>query len=41
MEIKHVRPAHHDSYERLMHLAEMGAFFCPYKIAKSSIDGKA
>ena len=29
MEIKHVRPAHHDSYEGLMHLAEMGAFFLP------------
>lgn len=29
MEIKHVRPAHHDSYERLMHLAEMEAFFLP------------
>ena len=29
MEIKHVRPAHPDSYERLMHLAEMDAFFLP------------
>jgi protein-L-isoaspartate(D-aspartate) O-methyltransferase len=29
MEIKHVRPSHPDSYERLMHLAEMGAFFLP------------
>lgn len=29
MEIKHVRPAHPDSYERLMHLTEMGAFFLP------------
>jgi protein-L-isoaspartate(D-aspartate) O-methyltransferase len=29
MEIKHVRPAHPDSYERLMHLAEMSAFFLP------------
>ena len=29
LEIKHVRPAHPDSYERLMHLAEMEAFFLP------------
>lgn len=29
MEIKHVRPALPDSYERLMHLAEMDAFFLP------------
>lgn len=29
MEIKTVRPAHRDSYERLMHLAEMNAFFLP------------
>lgn len=29
MEIKHVRPAHPDSYERLMHLAETDAFFLP------------
>jgi protein-L-isoaspartate(D-aspartate) O-methyltransferase len=29
MEIKQVRPAHSDSYERLMHLAEMEAFFLP------------
>jgi protein-L-isoaspartate(D-aspartate) O-methyltransferase len=29
MEIKRVRPAHPDSYERLMHLAEMDAFFLP------------
>jgi protein-L-isoaspartate(D-aspartate) O-methyltransferase len=29
MEVKHVRPAHPDSYERLMHLAEMDAFFLP------------
>jgi protein-L-isoaspartate(D-aspartate) O-methyltransferase len=29
MEIKHVRPSHPDSYERLMHLAETGAFFLP------------
>ena len=29
MEIKNVRPAHPDSYERLMHLAEMDAFFLP------------
>jgi protein-L-isoaspartate(D-aspartate) O-methyltransferase len=29
MEIKQVRPAHPESYERLMHLAEMEAFFLP------------
>jgi protein-L-isoaspartate(D-aspartate) O-methyltransferase len=29
LEIKSVRPAHVDSYERLMHRAEMGAFFLP------------
>jgi protein-L-isoaspartate(D-aspartate) O-methyltransferase len=29
MEIKHVRPSHPDSYERLMHLAEMQSFFLP------------
>jgi erythromycin esterase-like protein len=29
MEIKQVRPSHPDSYERLMHLAEMSAFFLP------------
>ena len=29
MEIKKVRPAHRDSYERLMHLAEMNAFLLP------------
>jgi protein-L-isoaspartate(D-aspartate) O-methyltransferase len=29
MEIKHVRPAHPDSFERLMHLAEMDAFLLP------------
>ena len=29
MEVKFVRPAHPDSYERLMHLAEMEAFFLP------------
>ncbi|HWA99007.1 MAG TPA: protein-L-isoaspartate(D-aspartate) O-methyltransferase [Pirellulales bacterium] len=29
MEIKHVRPAHPDSYERLMHLAEIESFFLP------------
>lgn len=29
MEIKQVRPAHPDSYERLMHLSEMDAFFLP------------
>jgi protein-L-isoaspartate(D-aspartate) O-methyltransferase len=29
LEIKQVRPAHPDSYERLMHLAEMEAFFLP------------
>ena len=33
MEIKHVRPALPDSYERLMHLTEMDAFFLP--LAKS------
>ncbi|MGN6543617.1 MAG: erythromycin esterase family protein, partial [Aureliella sp.] len=34
MEIKTVRPAHKESYERLMHLAEMNAFFLP--LARSS-----
>jgi protein-L-isoaspartate(D-aspartate) O-methyltransferase len=34
MEIKQVRPAHPDSYERLMHLSEMDAFFLP--LTKSS-----
>lgn len=29
MEIKQVRPAHPDSYERLMHLAEIQSFFLP------------
>jgi protein-L-isoaspartate(D-aspartate) O-methyltransferase len=29
MEIKRVRPAHPDSYERIMHLAEMDSFFLP------------
>jgi protein-L-isoaspartate(D-aspartate) O-methyltransferase len=29
MEVKQVRPAHPDSYERLMHLAEMESFFLP------------
>jgi protein-L-isoaspartate(D-aspartate) O-methyltransferase len=29
MEIKRVRPAHPDSYERLMHLSELDAFFLP------------
>lgn len=29
LEMKHVRPAHPDSYERLMHLAELDAFFLP------------
>lgn len=29
MEIKSVRPSHPDSYERLMHLAELDAFFLP------------
>ncbi len=33
MEVKHVRPALPDSYERLMHLTEMDAFFLP--LAKS------
>ena len=42
MEIKHVRPAHPDSYERLMHLAEMDAFFsAAFKIAKSTVDVSA
>ncbi|QDV20561.1 Protein-L-isoaspartate O-methyltransferase [Gimesia panareensis] len=35
MEIKEVRPAHPDSYERLMHLSEMNAFFLPLTISKS------
>lgn len=29
LEIKRVQPAHVDSYERLMHRAEMGSFFLP------------
>lgn len=29
MEVKQVRPANPDSYERLMHLSEMSAFFLP------------
>jgi protein-L-isoaspartate(D-aspartate) O-methyltransferase len=29
MEVKPVRPSHPDSYERLMHLAGIGAFFLP------------
>lgn len=29
MEVKAVRPSHPDSYERLMHLAEMESFFLP------------
>ena len=29
MELKQVRPSHPDSYERLMHLTEMEAFFLP------------
>ncbi len=33
MEVKHVRPALPDSYERLMHLTELDAFFLP--LAKS------
>jgi len=33
MEIKHVHPALPESYERLMHLSEMDAFFLP--LAKS------
>jgi len=35
MEIKHVRPAHPDSYERLMHMAEMEAFFLPLSRSKN------
>lgn len=35
METMHVRPAHHDSYERLMHLSEMDAFFLPLSKSKS------
>lgn len=34
MEIKNVRPAHAESYERLMHLAEIDAFLLP--LSKSS-----
>jgi protein-L-isoaspartate(D-aspartate) O-methyltransferase len=35
MEIKQVRPAHADSYERLMHLSEMDAFFLPLSKSKN------
>jgi protein-L-isoaspartate(D-aspartate) O-methyltransferase len=35
LEIKQVRPAHPDSYERLMHLAEMDAFFLPLSKSKN------
>lgn len=34
MEIKRVRPAQHDSYEHMMHLAEMEAFFLPLTRSK-------
>jgi protein-L-isoaspartate(D-aspartate) O-methyltransferase len=34
MEIKQVRPAHPDSYEHLMHLSEMDAFFLPLTQSK-------
>ena len=36
MEIKTVRPSHPDSYERVMHLAEMEAFFLPLSRPKST-----
>ena len=35
MEIKHVRPAHPESYERAMHLTEMEAFFLPLRTSRS------
>jgi protein-L-isoaspartate(D-aspartate) O-methyltransferase len=35
MEIKQVRPAHPDSYERLMHLSEMDSFFLPLTKSKN------
>jgi protein-L-isoaspartate(D-aspartate) O-methyltransferase len=35
MEIKQVRPAHPDSYEHLMHLSEMDAFFLPLTKSKN------
>jgi protein-L-isoaspartate(D-aspartate) O-methyltransferase len=35
MEVKQVRPSHPDSYERLMHLSEMNAFFLPLTKAKN------
>ena len=35
METKQVRPAHADSYERLMHLSEMNAFFLPLSKSKN------
>jgi protein-L-isoaspartate(D-aspartate) O-methyltransferase len=35
MEIKNIRPSHPDSYERLMHLAEMDAFFLPLSKSKN------
>jgi protein-L-isoaspartate(D-aspartate) O-methyltransferase len=35
MEVKHVRPALPDSYERLMHLTEMDAFFLPLAKARN------
>lgn len=36
MEIKTVRPSHPDSYERVMHLAEMQAFFLPLSKPKNT-----
>ncbi|MCA9023082.1 MAG: erythromycin esterase family protein, partial [Planctomycetaceae bacterium] len=35
MEVKQVRPSHPDSYERLMHLSEMDAFFLPLTKSKN------
>lgn len=35
MEVKHVRPSHPDSYERLMHLSEMNSFFLPLTKSKN------
>ncbi|QDT91565.1 protein-L-isoaspartate(D-aspartate) O-methyltransferase [Gimesia algae] len=35
MEIKQVRPSHPDSYERLMHLSEIDAFFLPLTKSKN------
>jgi protein-L-isoaspartate(D-aspartate) O-methyltransferase len=36
MEVKQVRPSHPDSYERLMHLSEMNAFFLPLTKSRNS-----